>query len=87
METLKQPQYSPLSVNRQVMLLYASANKYTMDVPVKEIRDFNTGLLHFIDDNHPDISEEILKTGELKPELEKKLKKAIEDYIATRLPG
>jgi F-type H+-transporting ATPase subunit alpha len=82
LESLKQRQYSPLSVDKQVVILYASANKFTMDIPVKEIRKFNMELLRDIEAKHPDILEEIVKTGDFSRELEQKLKKAIEDFVA-----
>ena len=82
LETLKQPQYSPLSVDRQVILLYASANNYTKEIPVKDIRQFNAGLLQHIEERHADIPKEMLETGELNKALEERLGKAIEEFVA-----
>jgi F-type H+-transporting ATPase subunit alpha len=81
-ETLKQPQYSPLDVEDQVIVLYAAVNKYLMDIPVKKIRAFNEGLLRLIKSKYPEVRDIILKTGELKPEAEEALKKGLEEFKA-----
>jgi F-type H+-transporting ATPase subunit alpha len=82
LETLKQPQYEPLPVDSQVILLYASANKYTLDIPVKDIRRFNAELLRHIEERQPGVPGELRTTGALSGELEEKLKKAIEEFKA-----
>lgn len=79
-ETLKQPQYSTMAVEDQVIVLYGATNKYLMDLPVKEIRRFNAEILGFIKDRYPQIRSAIAETGELKPETEELLKKAIEEF-------
>lgn len=79
-ETLKQPQYSTMAVEDQVIVLYGATNKYLMDLPVKEIRRFNTEILGFIKDRYPQVRSAIAETGELKPETEELLKKAIEEF-------
>ncbi len=79
-ETIKQPQYSPMHVEDQVMVLYASTNKYLMDLPVKDVKRFNSGLTKFIRDRHPEIPQSIAETGELSSETEALLKAAIEEF-------
>lgn len=79
-ETLKQPQYSTMAVEDQVIVLYGATNKYLMDLPVKEIRRFNAEILGFIKDRYPQIRSAIAETGDLKPETEELLKKAIEEF-------
>ncbi|RCX14318.1 ATP synthase F1 subcomplex alpha subunit [Anaerobacterium chartisolvens] len=79
-ETIKQPQYAPMHVEDQVMVLYAATNKYLMDLPVKDVKRFNTELIRFIRDRHPKIPEGIAETGELSSETEALLKAAIEEF-------
>ncbi|MCX7921024.1 MAG: F0F1 ATP synthase subunit alpha [Clostridia bacterium] len=81
-ETLKQPQYATLPVEDQVIVLYAATNKYLMELPVKEVRKFNSELVKFFRDRYPQVPESIIATGELKPETEELLKKGIEEFKA-----
>ncbi|HEY9062589.1 MAG TPA: F0F1 ATP synthase subunit alpha [Pseudobacteroides sp.] len=80
METLKQPQYSPIPVEHQVIMLYVASNKYLMDIEVKEVRKFNTELIKFMDEKYPQVAKAIAETGELKTETEELLKKAIDEF-------
>jgi F-type H+-transporting ATPase subunit alpha len=80
METLKQPQYSPIPVEHQVIILYVASNKYLMDIEVKEVRKFNTELIKFMDEKYPQVAKSIAETGELKAETEENLKKAIDEF-------
>lgn len=84
LETLKQTQYSPMPVEDQVIVLYIASNKYLMDVQVKDIKKFNKSLLEYIKESYSQIPESISGTGELKPEMEDLLKKAIEEFKAAR---
>lgn len=84
MEILKQPQYSPVKVEHQVMIIFAATNRFLADVPVEEIRDFEKGLYDFMDTHHPEIGKEIKTTGKLEAEAEEKLKAAIEEFKKTR---
>lgn len=80
METLKQPQYSPIPVEHQVIILYVASNKYLMDIEVKEVRKFNAELIKFMDEKYPQVAKAIAETGELKAETEELLKKAIDEF-------
>jgi len=79
-EVLKQPQYAPVSVGKQVMILYAAINGYLDDVPVDKISTFETNFHRFMEANHPKIGEQIAKDKELKPEIEEKLKTALAEF-------
>lgn len=79
-EILKQPQYSPLSVEEQLIILYAATNKYLMNIPTKDVRQFNSELIQFLKEKYPGIGEVINTTGELTPEVEEMLKKGIEEF-------
>ncbi|MDP4180155.1 MAG: F0F1 ATP synthase subunit alpha, partial [Bacillota bacterium] len=80
METLKQPQYSPIPVAHQVIILYVASNKYLMDIQVKDVRKFNSEFIKFIEDKYPQVAKSIGETGELKPDIEEILKKAIDEF-------
>ncbi|WP_053954732.1 F0F1 ATP synthase subunit alpha [Inediibacterium massiliense] len=81
MEILKQPQYAPMKVEHQVMVIYAAINKYLREIPVKEVKRFESEFIDFMDQNHPEVGKEIKSTGKLENELEEKLKSAIESFI------
>ena len=83
-EVLKQPQYQPMPVEYQVMIIYAATKKYLLDIPVNEVLDFEKELFRFVDLKYPEIPESIRKTKELLPETEELLKKAIEECKAQR---
>lgn len=80
LETLKQPQYATMPVEDQVIVLYTATNKYLLDLPLKEVRRFNSELVKFIRDRYPQVIEAIVSTGDLKPETEELLKKGIEEF-------
>ncbi len=62
MEILKQPpQYSPVSVEHQAIILYIVVNKHLMDIPVNKISLFEKEFLNYIDNNYPEIVEDIKK--------------------------
>ncbi len=76
-EVLKQPQYSPMPVEYQVMIIYAATRKYLLDIEVEDILSFQEKLFEYIDTKYPEIPESIRTTKELSPEMEEKLVQAI----------
>lgn len=82
-EMLKQGQYSPMPVEHQVMSIYAIANDFAKDIAVEDIKDFEKGLLNFMDEQHPEIGKEIKETGVMSDELKESLNKAIGDFKKT----
>ena len=81
-EMLKQPQYKPMPVEYQVIIIYAATRKYLLDVPVDAILRFEQELFEFIDTKYPEIPEAIRKEKEIKDKTESKLIKAIEECKA-----
>ena len=79
-EVLKQPQYEPLSLGQQVVILYAGANGYLDDVPVEKIADFERALHEQFQATAADVLEAIERTGEVEGDTEEKLKAAIEQF-------
>ncbi len=57
---LKQPQYQPLPVEKQIVIIYAAVKKYLMDIPVEKILIFRNALLELIDTRYPEILPERL---------------------------
>jgi F-type H+-transporting ATPase subunit alpha len=85
-EILKQPQYQPAPVERQVMMIYAATGGYLDAHPVEDAKRFVTGLNEYLDTRHQDILETIRTTGDLSEETEGALKAAIESYTETFVP-
>ena len=81
-EMLKQPQYKPMPVEYQVMIIYAATKKYLLDVAVEDILRFEAELFEFVDTKYPEIPEAIRTDKEIKEETETKLIKAIEECKA-----
>ncbi len=81
-EVLKQPQYKPMPVEFQVLIIYVVTRKYLLDVPVDRIGEFENSFFEYIKTSYPEIPESIRNTKELSEEMEGKLKKAIDDFKA-----
>ncbi len=79
-EILKQPQYNPMAVEYQVIIIYCAVKKYLLDVPVNQILAFEKGLFEFLDTKYPEIPASIRDTKEITDENEKALVKAIEEF-------
>jgi len=82
-EILKQPQYAPIALEQQVMILYAAINGFVDDVPVTRVGDFEIGFQRYMQSQHPEIGETIASTLELNEKTEEKLKAAIADFKRT----
>jgi F-type H+-transporting ATPase subunit alpha len=82
-ELLKQPQFSPLKMEEQVVVIYAGVNGYLDPLPVARVRAFEQGLLSLVRTQHVTILEGIRKTGELTGETEANLKGVVEGYAKT----
>ena len=78
-EMLKQPQYQPMPVEYQVIMIYAATRKYLLEIPVADVLRFEQELFEFIDTKYPEIPEAIRTDKEIKEETETKLIKAIEE--------
>ncbi len=78
-EMLKQPQYQPMAVENQVMIIYAATKKYLLDIAVEDILPFEKALFEYVDTRYPEIPEAIRTEKEMSGEIEAKLVKAIEE--------
>ena len=81
-EILKQPQYQPMPVEKQVIIVYAATRKYLIDLPVEDVLRFQDELFDYIDTKYPEIPEAIAATKQMDEETEKKLIQAIEECKA-----
>ena len=81
-EVLKQPQYKPMPVQYQVIIIYVVTNKYLLDVAVEDITRFETEFFEFLDTKYPEVPSAIAKNKEINDETDAKLKKAIEEFKA-----
>jgi F-type H+-transporting ATPase subunit alpha len=79
-EILKQPQYSPLSLDQQVAIIYAGTRGYLDDIPVEKVSSFKQGLLSYLGTAHPKYGEIVLSTKQLTDEAEEILKTAITEF-------
>src|ERR671914_440441 len=79
-ELLKQGQYEPVPVEKQVIAIWAGGNGYLDDIPVEDVRRFESELLEFMDASHPDVGEHIRTDGTLPEEVEAKLKEGVEAF-------
>ena len=83
-EMLKQPQYKPMPVERQVVIIYAATKRYLLDVPVDQILDFEKELFEFVDAQYPEIFTKIREEKKLTDELSQMLDEAITQYKSQR---
>lgn len=79
-EVLKQPQYTPMSLGKQVSILYAVTNGYLDDVPVDRVISWEENFHRFMETRHPEIEKRINQEMELTKEIEEALKAAILEY-------
>nr|BBH90496.1 ATP synthase subunit alpha [Thermosporothrix sp. COM3] len=90
-EILKQPQYSPVPVEHQVMIIFAATNGYLDDVPLELVGEWETGLYRFMDASHRDILNEMVEKSvngkeKMSDDLLKRMRNAIEEYKQTAAP-
>ncbi|MCP4714953.1 MAG: F0F1 ATP synthase subunit alpha [Deltaproteobacteria bacterium] len=79
-EILKQPQYSPQTMEDQVIVIHAAGQGLIDDVPVERILEFEKGFVGFIQQSHPEIRESIKSSGEMSGDMAEKLKAACDDF-------
>ncbi len=79
-EVLKQSQYSPMDVGKQVIILYAAVNDFLSDIKVTDIRKFEQGLLEYIDTHHREVEKSIITEKTLTDEIKKQLEVVIVEF-------
>jgi F-type H+-transporting ATPase subunit alpha len=79
-ETFKQSQHATLDVEDQVVILFSATNKFLMDIPVKEVKRFNSELIKYMRDHYPQVRKSIAETGELTSAAEELLREGIQNF-------
>src|SRR5438093_2681844 len=82
-EILKQPQYQPMDVEKQVLVIWTANNGFTDDVPVADVRAFEAELLRFIENSHPGILQKLREKKAVTDEIEKDLQQSLKDFKET----
>ncbi|MCC8168012.1 MAG: F0F1 ATP synthase subunit alpha, partial [Clostridiales bacterium] len=82
-EILKQPQYKPMAVEMQIIIIYAATKKYLLDIPVDKILEFQDALFEFVNTKYPEIPENIRTNKVIDEATEELLVKAIEECKAS----
>ncbi len=82
-EILKQPQYAPVSLEHQVMVIFAGTNGYADEVPVEHMRQWELDLVKYLDTSYPDIGKDIVQSKRITPESEQKLRDALSTFKST----
>ncbi len=79
-EILKQKQYSPLAVEKQILIIYAANNDYLNDYELSEIGQYEAEMNKFFDDNYPDLLRDIREKKDITEDIEGRLKKALDEF-------
>lgn len=79
-ELLKQPQYQPMSGERQVMSLYSGTRGFLDSVPVERVQEYEAQMLAFVERKYPEILEELKEKNVISEELDEKMRKALQEF-------
>jgi F-type H+-transporting ATPase subunit alpha len=79
-EILKQPQYQPMDVEKQVLVIWSATNGFVDDVPVEDVRRFESSLLKFVENSHPGLLAAIAEKKSLTDDIRGDLKQVLEDF-------
>ena len=79
-EILKQPQYEPVDVEKQVLTLWAATNGYVDDIPVEQVRRFETELVRFVENAHPSLLRSIAERKAITDEIKGELQTVLGDF-------
>ena len=85
-EILKQDQYVPMSVEQQILMLFAGTNGYLDAFPVASLKRYEREIFSFVEAHHPDVLTDIREKKEIKPELDKRMRAAIDAFNKTFAP-
>jgi len=80
MEVLKQPQYQPMDVEKQVLVIWTATNGYVDDIPVANVRKFEAELLRFVENSHPGLLQAIREKKALTDEIKNDLEQVMKDF-------
>src|SRR5437588_5636843 len=79
-EILKQPQYQPMDVEKQVLIIWTAINGITEDIPVEDIKDFDAELVRFIENSHPGVLQALRQKKAIDADMQKDLEQSLKDF-------
>jgi len=79
-EILKQPQYSPMPVEQQIMIIYGASNGWTDDYPMNKIQEWHDGFLAFMAEKHPEVGKQIVEVAKMTDAIKADLDSALAEY-------
>jgi F-type H+-transporting ATPase subunit alpha len=79
-EILKQAQYQPVDVEKQVLVIWAATNGYTDDIAIEDVRQFEGELLNFVENSHPGLLNNIREKKSLTDEIKTDLQQVLKDF-------
>jgi F-type H+-transporting ATPase subunit alpha len=82
-EILKQPQYVPVDLEHQVMVIFAGTNGFADEVPIESMRQWEQDMVKFLDASYPEIGKDIGNAKRITPETEQKLRDALSTFKST----
>ncbi len=82
-ELLKQPQYEPMAIENQVMLIFAGTRGFADKVSLEQMRPWENALLRYLETSNPEIGKAIVEEKRISPETEERLKSALEAFSTT----
>jgi len=83
-EILKQPQYKPMEVDRQVFIIWTVTNGLADDIAVEDLKRFEEEFLRFVEESHPGVVSTLREKKSIDDDLKASMKEAVEDFKATR---
>ena len=81
-EILKQPQYSPVELENQVIIIFAGTNGYASGVPVEKMAQWQVDLARFMETSYPEVGKDILETNRITDETKETMTKALDAFRA-----
>ena len=82
-EILKQPQYQPMDVEKQVLIIWSAIYGFTDDVPVEDLRKFEAELLRFVENSHPAVLQKLREKKAIDDEIQQDLEQSLRDFKDT----
>ena len=79
-ELLKQPQYEPMRLDKEVMIIFVATNGFLDDVPIEKVRPFENAFLRFMEASHPEIGQKIMENKDIDGDTDGALRKAIQEF-------
>jgi F-type H+-transporting ATPase subunit alpha len=79
-EVLKQPQFSPVPIGNQIVVIYAATNGYADEISLTDMIEWENSLVQYVESSHPDLLQAIVDEKQITPEIEEQLKRVLGDF-------